>query len=63
MLVKAKISFAGEFSMYRGEVKECSDEATLQDLLDAEYVEIVEAKTEKDVKSSESKRNNNKKSS
>ena len=42
MKVKAKISFVGKLNMVAGEVKECSDEATLQDLLNAGYIEVVE---------------------
>lgn len=42
MKVRALISFAGAFSMYIGEEKECSDPAILQDLLQAGYVEKVE---------------------
>ena len=56
MKVRAIISFAGAFSMGRGEEKECSDKAILQDLLQAGYIE--EVKTEKpkrDVKSGEGK--------
>ncbi|MDU5108891.1 MAG: hypothetical protein E6248_00475 [Clostridium sp.] len=48
MKVKALVSFAGAFSMYKGEVKECSDKAILQDLLKAGYVEKVESKKKKD---------------
>lgn len=42
MKVKAKVSFVGKFNMVAGEVKECSDEATLQDLLNAGYIEVIE---------------------
>ena len=42
MKVKAKVSFVGSFNMVAGEVKECSDEATLQDLLNAGYIEGLE---------------------
>lgn len=41
MKVKALVSFAGAFSMYKGEVKECNDKFILQDLLKAGYVEKV----------------------
>lgn len=59
MKVKALVSFSGAFSMYKGEAKECSDEAILQDLLQAGYVEEVKSeKPKKDVKSGENKRNN-----
>lgn len=58
MLVRAKVSFAGAFSMYKGEVKECSDEAVLQDLLHAGYVEkVVPGRS---VKNSEGKRDDDK---
>lgn len=52
MKVRALISFAGAFSMYKGEEKECSDEAILQDLLESKYVEEVKV-TKKKVKSNE----------
>lgn len=45
MLVKAKTSFAGTMTMYKGEVKECDDEAVLQDLLKAGYIEEVKGET------------------
>jgi len=60
MKVRALVSFSGAFSMYKGEIKECSDKAILQDLLQAGYVEEVKEKPKKDVKSNESKRNNSK---
>lgn len=41
MKVKALVSFSGAFSMYEGEVRECSDDSTLQDLLRIKYVEEV----------------------
>ncbi|QUH21083.1 hypothetical protein [Alkaliphilus sp. B6464] len=59
MKVKALVSFSGAFSMYKGEVKECSDKVILQDLLQAGYIEEVkEEKAKKEVKTSESKRSN-----
>ncbi len=59
MKIKALVSFSGALSMYKGEIKECSDKAILQDLLQAGYVEEVKEKPKKDVKSkNESKRNN-----
>lgn len=58
MKIKALISFSGAFSMYKGEIKECSDKAILQDLLQAKYIEEVQEKSKKDVKSNESKSNN-----
>lgn len=60
MLVRAKVSFAGTFSMYKGEVKECSDKAVLQDLLQAGYVEEVTEKATKGCNKNEGKRNNSK---
>jgi hypothetical protein len=61
VLVRAKTSFTGAFTMYKGEVKECNDKAVLQDLLRAEYIEEVkEEKPQKAVKANESKRNNSK---
>jgi len=60
MKVRALVSFAGAFSMYKGEVKECSDKAVLRDLLQAGYVEEVQAEKQKDVKANEGKRNNSK---
>lgn len=55
MLVKATISFCGEISMKRNEVRECANGVTLKDLLACGYV--VKAKTEKAVKLFEDKRN------
>ena len=52
MKVRALISFAGTFSMYKGEEKECNDKVILQDLLESKYVEEVKA-TKKKVKTSE----------
>jgi len=60
MLVRAKVSFAGTFSMYKGEVKECNDKVVLQDLLQAGYIEEVKQEAPKGGKQNESKRNNNK---
>jgi len=60
MLVRAKVSFAGAFSMYKGEVKECSDKAVLQDLLQAGYIEEVKQETPKGGNHNESKRNKTK---
>lgn len=46
MLVKALKSFSGKnISMFEGEVKDISDKAMLQDLLNAKHIE--EVKTEK----------------
>lgn len=39
MLVKAIESFAGKVSMYAGEVKDIKDDAIVQDLLRAGYIE------------------------
>lgn len=41
MIVRAKTSFAGAFSMYKGQVLECNDDVILQDLLSCGYVEKV----------------------
>lgn len=40
MLLKALVSFGGKISMYAGEVREVEDDAIVQDLLRAGYVEI-----------------------
>ncbi|MBS4958502.1 MAG: hypothetical protein KHZ99_15875 [Clostridium sp.] len=53
MKVKALVNFAGAFSMYKGEVKECSDKDILQDLLKAGYVEKVKATNKKDGEANE----------
>ncbi len=42
--VKAKVSFAGEISMGRGEERVIDDKAILDDLLKAGYVEEVKGK-------------------
>lgn len=56
MKIKALVSFSGAFSMSKGDVKECSDKAILQDLLKAKYVEEVKSeKPKKGVKAGESK--------
>lgn len=47
MKVKALVSFAGAFSMYKGEEKECNDKVILQDLLSCGYVEEVKTNEEK----------------
>lgn len=47
MKVKALVSFAGAFSMYKGEVKECSDKTMLQSLLSCGYVEEVKSNKKK----------------
>lgn len=41
MKVKALVSFAGSISMARDEVREIKDKETLDDLLNAGYVEKV----------------------
>lgn len=51
MKVKALVSFAGAFSMHKGEVKECNDKDILQDLLSCGYIE--EVKKKKKVKADE----------
>ena len=53
MKIKALVSFAGAFSMYQGEVKECSDKATLKDLLKAGYIEEVKEDKKKDGEANE----------
>ncbi len=53
MKVRALVSFAGAFSMYKGEVRECSNETILLDLLNAKYVEEVAKKKPKKVKTDE----------
>jgi hypothetical protein len=51
MLVKANTSFSGvSFNMAKGEVKECSDEAILQDLLSCGYVKEVKPEVTVQVK-------------
>lgn len=52
MKVRALVSFAGTFSMYKGEEKECSDKTILLDLLRAGYVEEVK-EPKKKVKTNE----------
>ena len=47
MKVKALVSFAGAFSMYKGEEKECNDKVILQDLLKAGYIEDVKVNKKK----------------
>lgn len=46
MKIKALVSFSGAFSMYKGEERECSDKATLQDLFKAKYIEEVKESQE-----------------
>lgn len=53
MKVKAKVSFAGTFSMVSGEVKECRDKSTLKDLLKAGYIEEVKEDNKKEVEANE----------
>lgn len=59
MKIKALKNFSGAFSMITGEIRECDDKVILQDLLQVGYIEEVK-EVKKDVKSSESKRNNSK---
>lgn len=55
MKVRALVSFAGAFSMYKGEVRECSDKAALKDLLKCKYIEEVKPeKPKKKVETNES---------
>lgn len=60
MKIKALVSFSGAFSMHKGEIKECSDNAILQDLLQAGYVEEVKEQKEtvREVKKNEGKSDN-----
>ena len=44
MKIRALTSFCGSLCMAKGEIRECSDGAVLADLLDAGYIETVEAK-------------------
>ena len=60
MVVKALTSFVGAFSMRKGEVKECSDKAILQDLLKAGYIEEAKQEAPKGGNKNESKRNTSK---
>lgn len=53
MKIKAKVSFAGAFSMVSGQIKECSDKATLKDLLKAGYIEEVKEDKKKDGEANE----------
>lgn len=41
MLYKAKVSFSGLVTMYKGETKELTDEELVKDLLKAKYIEEV----------------------
>ena len=47
MKIEALKGFCGAISMAKGEVRECSDEAALADLLSAGYVKEVQADPEK----------------
>lgn len=47
MKIKALVSFAGAFSMHKGEVKECNDNDILQDLLSCGYIEEVKSNKKK----------------
>ena len=60
MKVKATISFAGTITMAKNEVRECSNDATLQDLLKCGHV-IPAEQEKKAVKSVENKRSNSSK--
>ena len=53
MKVKAKVSFAGAFSMVSGEIKECSNKATLKDLIKAGYIEEVKEEKKKEGEANE----------
>lgn len=41
MLYKAKVSFSGLITMYKGETKELTNEEIIKDLLKAKYIEEV----------------------
>lgn len=58
MKIKALVSFSGVFSMAKDEVMEYNDKAVLHSLLRFGYIEEVKDE-KKDVKSDESKRDNN----
>ncbi len=63
MKVRAKTSFSGPLiNMAAGATAEIADEAILQDLLEAGYVEAVEAETVKEAPKNEGKRRNKKRS-
>ena len=53
MKVKALVSFAGAFSMYKGEVKECKDKVILKVLLNAGYIEKVKQSNIEEIKNNE----------
>lgn len=64
MKIKAKTNFCGALTMAKGEIRECSDNAVLTDLLKVGYVEEVKedpaekkpkASTKRGVKADESK--------
>ncbi len=58
MKVKAKISFAGNITMAKGETRNIDSDEVVKDLISAGYVEPVENNAAKDVVKSENKRNN-----
>ena len=58
MKVKAKVSFAGNITMAKGETKNIDSDEVAKDLIGAGYVEPVEKNAAKDVVKSENKRNN-----
>ena len=47
MLYKAKVSFSGLITMYKGETKELTNEEIIKDLLKAKYIEVKETKATK----------------
>lgn len=64
MKVKALTGFSGPaLSMAKGAIAEVVDEATLQDLLSAGYIEAVEETDKKEAPKNEGKRANKKRSS
>lgn len=52
MKIEALASFCGKLSMAKGEIRECSDQAVLSDLLKAGYVKEIRHEEEKKTKRS-----------
>lgn len=48
MKIRALVSFSGALSMGQGEVRECTDKATLKDLLKAKFIEELKEKPDKE---------------
>lgn len=55
MKIKALVGFAGKISMARDEVRDCSDNAMVSELVRVGYVEIVKEPKEEHGKESEGK--------